>query len=83
MVKKLGNQVIKKSSNDKRFFEEKRTNLKYKKQNRVYTIHWEDYKRKLTEWIDAIVNCIPIRVKTKSKLTNFMKIIRIEGYNGK
>ena len=23
------------------------------------------------------------RVKTKSKLTNFMKLIRIEGYNGK
>ena len=23
------------------------------------------------------------RIKTKSKLTNFMKLIRIEGYNGK
>ena len=32
--------------NDERFFEEKRTNLKYKKRNRVYTIHGGDYKRK-------------------------------------
>ena len=30
--------------NDERLFEEKRTNLKYKKRNRVYTIHGGDYK---------------------------------------
>ena len=37
----------------------------------------------LTERIDVVVNCTPIRVKTKSKLTNLLKITRIEGYNGK
>ena len=30
-----------------------------------------------------VVNCTRSRVKTKSKLTNLMKISRIEGYNGK
>ena len=30
-----------------------------------------------------VVNCTPICVKIKSKLTNLMKLIRIEGYNGK
>ena len=30
-----------------------------------------------------VVNCTPIRVKIKSKLTNLMKITRIERYNGK
>ena len=30
-----------------------------------------------------VVNCTLIRVKIKSKLTNLMKITRIEGYNGK
>ena len=34
------------------------------------------------ERIDVVVNCTPIRVKIKSKLTNLMKITRIEGYNG-
>ena len=34
------------SSYDERFFAEKRTNLKYKKGNRFYTIHRRDYKRK-------------------------------------
>ena len=33
--------------------------------------------------IDVVVNCTPIRVKIKSKLTNLMKIAQIEGYNGK
>ena len=37
----------------------------------------------MKEQIDAIINFTPIRVKIKSKLTNFMKLIRIEGYNGK
>ena len=37
----------------------------------------------MTERIDAVVNCTPIRVKTKSKFTNLMKISRIEGYNSK
>ena len=37
----------------------------------------------MTERIDAVVNCTPIRVKIKSKLTNLMKISRIEGYIGK
>ena len=37
----------------------------------------------MTERIDAIVNCTPIRVKIKSKLINVMKISRIEGYNDK
>ena len=30
-----------------------------------------------------VVNFTRSRVKTKSKLTNLMKISRIEGYNGK
>ena len=30
-----------------------------------------------------VVNCTPIHVKIKSKLTNLMKITQIEGYNGK
>ena len=30
-----------------------------------------------------VINCTLIHVKIKSKLTNFMKITRIEGYNGK
>ena len=38
---------------------------------------------KLTERIDLVISCTPIRVKIKSKLTNLMKITRIEGYNGK
>ena len=33
--------------------------------------------------INVVVNCTPIRVKIKSKLTNLMKITQIEGYNGK
>ena len=37
----------------------------------------------LTDRIDVVVNCTPIRVKIKSKLTNSMKITRIEGYNDK
>ena len=37
----------------------------------------------MTEQIDAVVNCTPIRVNNKAKLTNLMKIIRIEGHNGK
>ena len=37
----------------------------------------------MTEGIDAVFNCTPIRVIIKSKLTNLMKITRIEGYNGK
>ena len=32
---------------DESLFEEKRTNIKYKKGNRVYTIYGGDYKRKL------------------------------------
>ena len=39
--------------------------------------------RPVTERIDVVVNCTPIRVKRKSKLTSLMKITRIEGYNGK
>ena len=30
-----------------------------------------------------VVNCTQSRVKNNSKLTNLMKISRIEGYNGK
>ena len=33
--------------------------------------------------IDVVINCTLIRVKIKSKLTNLMKITRIEGYNVK
>ena len=40
-------------------------------------------RRTLTNRIDVVVNSRPIRVKIKSKLTNLMKIIRIEGYNDK
>ena len=32
---------------------------------------------------DEVINCTRSRVKIKSKLTNLMKISRIEGYNGK
>ena len=42
----LKNRVVGKSDNDERLFEEKRTNLKYKKRNKVYIIHAADYKRK-------------------------------------
>ena len=37
----------------------------------------------VTDRIDTVVNCTLIHVKIKSKLTNLMKISRIEGYNGK
>ena len=40
---KSGNQEI---GNNERLFEEKRTSLKYKKGNNVYTIHGGDYKIK-------------------------------------
>ena len=33
--------------------------------------------------IIVVINCTLICVKIKYKLTNLMKIIRIEGYNGK
>ena len=39
--------------------------------------------RDLTDRINVVVNYTPIRVKIKSKLSNLMKIIQIEGYNGK
>ena len=39
--------------------------------------------RMLTEQDQVVINCTLSRFKTKSKLTNFMKISRIEGYNGK
>ena len=37
----------------------------------------------LTERDREVVENTRSRVKTKSKLTNFIKLIRIEGYNGK
>ena len=37
----------------------------------------------LMERINAVINCTLIRVKIKSTLTIFMKLIRIKGYNGK
>ena len=40
--RRMRNQVIKKSILMRGFFKEKRTNLKYKKTNRVYTIHGRD-----------------------------------------
>ena len=60
MVKmgKSGNQKI---STNEILFEEKRTNLKYKKINWVYTIHGWDYKiksRKLLDQIFAILNLV-------------------------
>ena len=42
-MEKLGNSEL---SNNEKWFQEKKINLKYKKRNRVYTIHG-DYKRKL------------------------------------
>ena len=36
----------------------------------------------MMEQIDAVVNCTPIRVKNITKLTNFMKLIWIDGYSG-
>ena len=47
------------------------------------SFYTKNLKCSLTNRIDAVVNCTPIRVKIKSKLTNLMKIIQIEGYNGK
>ena len=60
MVKmgKSGNQKI---STNEILFEEKRTNLKYKKINWAYTIHGWDYKiksRKLLDQIFAILNLV-------------------------
>ena len=47
-------------------------------------IMWElDMRMALMDRIYEVINCIPIRVIIKSKLTNLMKISRIEGYNGK
>ena len=40
-------------------------------------------RQMVRDQIDAVINCTPIHVKIKSKLTNLMKITRIEGYNGK
>ena len=37
----------------------------------------------MTDRIDVVLNCTPICVKIKFKLTDLMKITRIEGYNGK
>ena len=37
----------------------------------------------LTERDREVIENTRSRVKRKSKLTNFMKLIRIEGYNGK
>ena len=37
----------------------------------------------LTDRIDVVINFTLIHVKIKSKITNLMKITRIEGYNGK
>ena len=37
----------------------------------------------LTDWDREVINCTRSHVKNNSKLTNFMKISRIEGYNGK
>ena len=37
----------------------------------------------LMKQIDAIINGTPIHVNNNSKITNFVKISRIEGYNGK
>ena len=37
---------------------------------------------RLTEQINAVINCTPIRVKNKAKLTNFMKLIQIKEYSG-
>ena len=37
----------------------------------------------LMDRIDVVIKCTLIHVKIKSKLTNLIKITRIEGYNGK
>ena len=37
----------------------------------------------LTDRIDVVLNCTPIRVNIKSKPTNLMTITPIEGYNDK
>ena len=36
----------------------------------------------LTERINVVVHCTPIRVKNNTQLTNFMKQLRIEYYSG-
>ena len=47
------------------------------------SIRLQNVRDMLTDQIDTVINCTPIRVKIKSKLTKLMKISRIEGYNGK
>ena len=37
----------------------------------------------MTDRIDVVLNCTPIRVNIKSKPTNLMTITPIEGYNDK
>ena len=39
--------------------------------------------RQVTKQDREVVNCTQSRVKNNSKLTNLVKISRIEGYNGK
>ena len=41
------------------------------------------FESKLTRREHEVVNFTRSRVRTKSKLTNLVKLIRIEGYNGK
>ena len=49
--------------------------------NQVYSCH--GCVRGLMDRDSKVVNCIWSCVKIKSKLSNLMKISRIEGYNGK
>ena len=51
--------------------------------NNMQVTFTDQLPSQVTERIDAVVNYTPIRVKIKSKLTNLMKISRIEGYSGK
>ena len=52
-------------------------------------LHGMQAKGQVGKWIGLtsgdreVVDFTRSRVKTKSKLTNLMKLIRIEGYNGK
>ena len=48
---------------------------------RIFIFLW--YLKHMTSRDRKVVDFTRSRVKTKSKLTNLMKLTRIEGYNGK
>ena len=58
----------------------------FKKERSELSLKWlldESWGRVLTRRDREVVNCTQFLVKIKSKLTNLMKVSRIEGYTGK